>query len=223
MLTPTRQDAHPAASSPHLLHASFLSILPRIELHAYVYFRGVKCADRREDYVQETRALAWKYFVREIERGKDPLAYVSQIALFAARHARSGRRVCGQEKGKDVLSPRAQQRHSFTVERLPSSTATPHQDLYGAVQGQRKQDVLEERLRDNTQTPVPEQVAFRLDWPAWLTTITERDRRLVEDLALNHRTQDLAQKYGLSPARISQKRREFHDDWERFCGDNSGQ
>jgi hypothetical protein len=66
---------------------------------------------------------------------------------------------------------------------------------------------------------VPEQVCFRLDWPAWLTTITERDRRLVDDLALSHRTKDLANKYGLSPARISQKRREFFDDWRRFCGE----
>jgi hypothetical protein len=79
------------------------------------------------------------------------------------------------------------------------------------------QEVLEEWLCDNTHTPVPEQAAFRIDWPAWLTTIPERDRRLLEDLALSHRTGVLAQKYGLSPGRISQKRRQFHDDWQRFC------
>ena len=30
------------------------------------------------------------------------------------------------------------------------------------------------------------------------------------------RTKDLSDKYGLSPGRIRQLRREFHDDWQRF-------
>src|SRR5262249_52480741 len=69
------------------VQAHFLAILPRVELHATIYFRDVRCPDKREDYIQETRALAWKYFLRAIQRGKDPLTFVSQIATFAARHA----------------------------------------------------------------------------------------------------------------------------------------
>jgi hypothetical protein len=34
---------------------------------------------------------------------------------------------------------------------------------------------------------------------------------------LGERTLDVAGKYGLSPGRVSQLRREFHDDWEFFC------
>jgi hypothetical protein len=90
--------------------------------------------------------------------------------------------------------------------------------VYGA-RGQREMDVFEQRLQHNLQTPVDEQVAFRCDLPAWLLTRTERDRRLIHDMAANERTLPLARKYGLSPARVSQLRREFHDDWERFTAD----
>jgi hypothetical protein len=42
---------------------------------------------------------------------------------------------------------------------------------------------------------------------------------LIRDMAANELTLALARKYRLSPARISQLRREFHDDWQRFTAD----
>ena len=58
-------DVAPAthATSLHVLHARFLSILPRIELHGCVCFRHLRCPHRREDAVQEMVALCWKWFV----------------------------------------------------------------------------------------------------------------------------------------------------------------
>jgi hypothetical protein len=76
--------------------------------------------------------------------------------------------------------------------------------------------VFDEALRDNTLTPVDEQVAFRLDFPAWRQTRSERDRQLLDDLMCGERTATVSQKYGLSRGRVSQLRREFHDDWQRF-------
>ena len=40
---------------------------------------------------------------------------------------------------------------------------------------------------------------------------------ITEDMLMNERTLDLANKYGCSPGRISQMRREFERDWEQFC------
>jgi DNA-directed RNA polymerase specialized sigma24 family protein len=193
----------PNDGSPNALQTHFLAILPRIELHAGVYFRHIKCPHKKEDYIQETVSLAWKYFVRVTERGKDPLAFVSRIATFAALHAKSGRHVCGQEKAKDVLSPLAQRRHSFTVSRLPDG-------------GSRHGNLFDEALADNTVSPIPEQVAFRIDFPAWLASWDERRRHIILDMTQGNRTLDLAERYGCSPARISQLRREFHQDWNRF-------
>jgi hypothetical protein len=66
---------------------------------------------------------------------------------------------------------------------------------------------------------VAEQVHFRLDFPAWRASRGERDRRLIDDLMVGERTRDAARKYGISPARVSQLRRELSLDWQRFCGD----
>ena len=93
-----------------------------------------------------------------------------------------------------------------------------HEHLDSSPQGQGRHDAFEERLRDNTITPVPDQVQFRIDLPAWLATRTARDRRLVRAMANDERTLDLSQRFEVSPGRISQRRREFHDDWRRFCG-----
>jgi len=82
--------------------------------------------------------------------------------------------------------------------------------------GERTLDVA---LHDNTRSPVPDQVAFRLDFPAWVNTLSDRDRRVVGDLMAGERTLDVAAKYGLSPARVSQLRREFMEGWARFCGE----
>ena len=188
------------------LHAAFLALLPRIELHARIAFRHLGCPQGRDDAVAETVALAWQSYLRLVERGKDPAAFVSTFSGYAARAVRRGRRVCGQEAGQEVLSPRAQARHDFAVLRLLQRTT-----LNGSP--------LEEALLDNAVTPPPEAAAFRIDFPAWLATWPERDRRLIEALGLGERTLALADQFGLTPGRISQKRREYHGDWERFCGD----
>ena len=194
----------PSGTGPGSLQARFLNILPRIERHGRCYFRHVKCPHQREELLAEMRGLAWLWFVRLAGRGKDVTGFVSALAGYAARAAHSGRRVCGQERTKDVLSPVARRRHGFAVGSLPD-----HSTSGGGP--------LEEALRDNTRSPVDEQVCFRLDFPAWRASRTERDRRILDDLMLGERTLDVAGKYGLSPGRVSQLRRELLLDWRRYC------
>lgn len=204
---------------PQSLQDAFLRVLPRVQLHAEIYFRGEKCPAKRADRVAESVALAWKWYRRLKELGKDPSQFPSALASFAVRAVKSGRRVVGQEKTKDVLSPLAQHQHGFKVERLPQATATAHEALYGEVGGQRQLDEYEERLQDNTQTPVPEQAAFRIDFPAWLKTWDGHRRRLIRAMTRDERTKDLAQQFGLSMSRISQLRSQFKVDWDWFCGE----
>jgi hypothetical protein len=171
--------------------------------HGRVYFRHLRLPDQ-EEAIQEMVALCWKWFLRLAERGKDATRFPTALATFAARAVRCGRRLAGMDRAKDALSPLAQQRKGFTVSKLPDCST-----LDGSP--------LDEALADNTQSPVVEQVCFRLDFPAWRASRTERDRRLLDDLMLGERTLDVAGRHGLSPGRVSQLRREFHDDWELFC------
>ena len=201
------------------LRTRYLSLMPKIETHARIYFRHVRCPDGREDVVQEAIALTWKWFLRLSERGKDPGRFVTALARYAAAAVKCGRRLTGQERARDVMSAVAQRRHGFRLERLPASTRTALEDLYGEPNGQRHLDEFEERLVDNTRTPVADAAAFRLDFPAWLVRQTERDRRIIADMMRDERTLDLAHKYGVSPGRIAQLRRAYHTDWRHFHGE----
>jgi hypothetical protein len=210
-----------APSAGCALGARFLVLLPRIELHARVYFRFLP-GDRKDEAVAETVALAWCWFVRLSERGKDVTQFVSALASYAARAVLCGRRLCGQLPARDVLSEVAQRRHGFTVQALPQTTRHPFEEVYASVQGQRQIDALDEMLRDNTVTPPPDQAAFRIDFAAWRRTRTERDRRLLVDLMLGERTSHVSRKHGITAGRVSQLRRDFHDDWVRFCDADAG-
>jgi hypothetical protein len=211
-----------SASSPvslHQLQARFLDLVPKLETHATILFRQIVCPDKRADLISEAIALGWKWYCRLHEMGKDVAEFPVVFASLVGKAVRSGRRLCGQERANDVLSPVAQRRHGFAVEGLPSSTATPHDRLYGEVDGQRELDVYEERLHDNTVTPPDQQAMFRVDFAAWLRTMTGRERRLIHSMSRNERTKDLSRQFQLSPGRISQFRREFAKDWKRYCGD----
>jgi hypothetical protein len=201
------------------LHARFLLILPRVELHGRIYFRHVRCPHRKADALQEMRALAWQWFLRLHERGRDPSAFLTGFTTLLARAVNSGRRLVGMAHSKDVTNPATQRRHGFKVEVLPSSLGVSHECRNASPHGQELHDAYEERLRDNTVTPVLGQVAFRIDFPEWLATLTGRERRIVREMANNEGTLDLSRQFELSPSRISQLRREFHDDWRRFCGE----
>ena len=149
----------PTAHVPLLeeLHARFLRILPRVQLHGRIYFRHLR-SHQKADALQEMRALAWQWFLRLHQRGRDPADFLTGFVTLLARAVNSGRRLAGMARAKDVLNPAAQRRHGFHVERLPSSTQASHERLCAKVHGQELHDAFEERLRDNTITPVLDQV-----------------------------------------------------------------
>ncbi len=183
----------------------FERALPRLERHARIYFRSVRCPHKRADYIAEALALSWAWWLRLRRRGKRPECFIRALAAYAARAAGSGRRVCGHERSQEVLSPVAQRRHGFRVGTFPSYST-------------RSGTELTEALCENTATPVPEQVCFRLDFPAWLLGYGDRHRRMIQRMMRGERTLALAAQFGLSPARVSQLRRAFKEDWTRFTG-----
>jgi hypothetical protein len=195
------------APAPDDLQSTFELLLPRIVTVAAFAFRGLRCPHRRADAVQETVALAWLGFLRAVRRGKDPRAFAGPLALYATRHVRAGRLLCGSDSAADALAPRAQFRHGFTT-RPFSEFRAGHPTA--------------EALAENTTTPPPDQAAFRLDFPRWRRGYDARDRTLIDELMIGERTGDVAGRHRLSPGRVSQKRRQFHADWLRFHGESVG-
>ena len=185
------------AQSPH---DDFLRLMPVVQRCAQLFFRSWPAA-HREEAIAEAVAAALVSFISLKRRGKDPFQFPSVIAIRAVQHVRSDRHVGSRSNGRDVLSRKARHCHGVAVERI--ATVGPWQ----------------EALIDNTQTPIPDQVCFRCDVPAWLHTLKRRDRQIAILLAQGYSTSDVAGRFGLSPGRISQLRRQLHDSWQSFQGE----
>ena len=208
-------------SAPFDAKAEFLSLLPLVEKHARIAFRHVRCPATRDENVAEAIGLAWKRFLRLVEAGRRIDGFKMVFVFLVARSVKSGRRVVGAETANDVLSETAQRRRGFTVSSLPTSTAMPYHVRYGEPNGQRRVDVMEERLADNAVTPIPDQAAFRIDFRAWLRTLTSRERKMVRAMMRNERTTDLSREFEVTAGRISQIRGDLKKSWANFCGDEA--
>ncbi len=194
----------PEPPSP-AISRDFLSVLPRVLAVVRFQLRHVRCPHQREEATCEAVALCWVWFVRLARRGRQPHTFATRLAGYAARAARSGRRACGSEPVADVSSPACSQRKGV---RLTSLSAP---DPAG--------DSLVEAVHDNTRTPVPDQVQFRLDFPAWVGSLATAKRRVLDRLLAGERPGDIAAEAGVSAARVSQVRAELRADYARFCGD----
>jgi hypothetical protein len=197
----------PQAGDP--LQVTFLKLLPTLEATARAHLRHVPCHDRRCDLLCEAVALAWLWYLRLARKGRTPADFLITFARLAARAALSGRRVYGSESTRDVLSPTCRWRRGFAVSPLPDTHAA-------------SDTAFEEALCDNTVTPVPDQVAFRCDYPRWRASLCRPTRKLMDAMAAGHRGTELAEAFGLTQGRISQVRRELCESWRAFCSDDRG-
>src|SRR5260370_10896904 len=186
-----------AAVSKNLQETFVGNVLPRVEAHGRVYFRHVRCKHRKQELLAEMAALRGRWLVNLARRGKDVMQFVSKLAVYAARAISSGRRVCGRERVRDAMSASTQRNRGFAVGSLPE-VGTP---LRGP---------LADALVDNTVSPELDQVAFRIDFPAWRRTRSQRDRRVIDAMVTDETTSTLARLFGVSAARIPQIHRQIH-------------
>ena len=195
-LSAAREFTAPAITNQFLMH------LPRVRAHAAYALRRIHCPDIRSDLMAEILALAWKQFGTLVRRGKDPTAFIATLALRCSQAVKAGRRLVGSERSQDVMSSVGQFRHGFEVGSLDDP---PSQD-----------DDLTEALVDNMRSRVPDQAAFRIDFPRWRRRLGVRNRRVMDALMAGEATGAVAVRCAMSQARVSQLRREFEESWDAF-------
>ena len=110
---------HTQATSPSLdrIQRRFVALLPTVRRSGRHHFRHLD-HDQQEDAVSEMTALTWKHFYRLVQRGKNPERFIVALINFVAAIVKAGKRLCGCDKSKDVMSPLAQRRHGFRLEAL---------------------------------------------------------------------------------------------------------
>jgi hypothetical protein len=101
-------------------HAGFLPMMPMIRRHARALFRRLS-QQERDEAVAEVTAVAMIHYLAEFEAAPSCAFDSDALAKSAALHVRRSQRACGRESSRDVLSPTAQHRLGFKVERLKES------------------------------------------------------------------------------------------------------
>jgi len=192
------------------LHADFLAVIPIVERRALLVFRHLLPSDR-EEAVAEAVAAAFVSYVSLKARGLNPvLALASRLAALAVLRVKDDRHVGGRVSSTDVLSRKAQQLRGFVVQSLPISVSCPGASREHYIH---PREAHETWLQDNTRTPVPDQAAFRIDWPSFLQTLSRRDRALASFLSLGHSAKQAARQFGISCARVTQLRQRWQRVW----------
>ena len=182
----------------------FLDMLPTIKLQAEHRLRRLP-GHEREELLAEAIAIAFCMFVNLVQRGKIDLAYATPLAVYGCRQALVGRRAGHPLNVNDITSRHCQKRKRVRVERL---------DRFDVKKGQWREAVVEDH-----RTPVPDQAAFRCDFPEWLKTLSNRDRQIAETLSTGEGTSKTAKRFGVSPGRISQVRTKLREAWRDFHGE----
>ena len=181
----TRRD-DPRRKEAPAWHAKLLAMLPTIIRVAKRAFRSYD-PEAKQEAVQNVVANTCAAVAGLAKRGKLDLAYPTVLAKFGIRQTLDHRKTGSSLNIKDVLSKYCQEHKGVTVERI---------DRFNDLE-----DCWEEAVvQDTRNAPVPEVVAFRVDFRNWLKSLHPRDRKVARYLSLGHRTSDAARKFKVSPA-----------------------
>jgi hypothetical protein len=184
----------------------FAALLPVILGYVTPAFRHLG-PEAKAEAVQEALANCCVAYWRLVQQGREGLAFATVLARYAVAQVRSGRQVGGRLNIQDVSSGYAQGWKQFRLARL---------DRFDSAQR-----CWREALVEDYRTPVADQAAFRCDFPAWLKTLLPRDRKIARALAGGERTTDVARRFHVSLARVSQLRRKFERSWLAFHGEEA--
>lgn len=193
-----------------LAHRQFEAALPVLRKD-FRYLLRRRWRDR-DDLFAEAMACAWKAWVGLLARGRDPVAVgLSGIARYSARHTLAGRRISnrhGGGRGKmDVHHPRARERGGYKVISLDDGPADRND--YGPA-------AWKDWVATNHRLGPAEAAAFKIDFSAYLDSLSERRRRTAELLAEGRGTLEVAEMVGVSPAAVSQARTYLERRWREF-------
>lgn len=176
-------------------------MLPRIENHARFHFRGLK-GEAQDEAVQEVVCHACQAYSQLVTQDRAEVATWSSLAKFAMKRYRAGRRVGGSLNVNDICSVHCHRQKGVQVQSLRQWDS----------QGQEWTEIL---VEDKKSTPA-EIAAARVDYPSFLATLSPRDRRITQRLATGESTGEVANRFGISPGRISQLRKELKRAWDEF-------
>ena len=179
----------------------FLKLLPTIRRNAHYAFRRFP-ADAKEEGLQEVIVSCLAAYHTLVQQGREDVATATSLANYAIAHYRVGRSIAHPMNIGDVTSKYCQHRKGIRIESLLQ---------YDTGVGQWQELLVED------QRATPADVAItRIDFQAWLSSLSPRMRKLAETLATGETTSAVAELFRVSAGRISQVRRQLMETWDQF-------
>lgn len=173
------------------LQSHFSDEYPRMARLVEGHFRHLD-PDKRDEAVANTLGLAWKFLNHLYEEGRATHRMLGSVLWYAIKQTKIGRKVQGNDGRIAKCAIDYRNRHRLRFE------LTDLNDL----------------ISDDT--PVPEQVIFRVDVRRFLGSLKPRQQALAYDLAIGNTTTEVAQKHGVTPAAVSQFRTRFKRWFDDF-------
>ena len=147
-----------------------------------------------DDVIQELAGFALENYTSLVRRSKE--TYYTPIAKYAIKRYREGRRFAGTNT-TDILSEQAQ-----ALGRCDTCQLSQFDD--------------EQNFMQDQHASVADAVQMSIDYADWVAKQPARDQAIIRDLPYGYTTGDVASKYGVSAARISQYRKRYANSWDDF-------
>jgi len=184
----------------------FVVMLPKIRRNARWAFKNYN-ADRRTEAVQAIVVIAFEMHQKLAVQGRMDESFPSPLSKYAIGRYRDGRTGGASSCSTDVTSEhcKALGRSSVKNYGLADNIADTFQPATAAM---------------DARYSVHDAVQFRIDFfEGWLPQQTPRDQEIILDLMSGETTGNVAKKYKVSDASISQYRNRYFKSWNAFIAD----
>jgi hypothetical protein len=172
--------------------ARFEERFPELQSKAKAYFDDYR-PEAKDEAVANSLFLTWHHWVSLVKNGKADDTLLTSTIYYSCRQTRSGRmmKTVKASKFRDLFDHERRNGHAI-------------------VCGINLDAFVSER------DTIPNIVAFKIDVPAWLDSLTENQRQRAMELAEGTSTKELAQRWNVSAPAVSFYRRQLNESYERF-------
>ena len=161
------------------------------------------CEDS-EELVQDTLATAAE-MLQSLEKAGRKIPAKS-VAFYSIQRAKSGRRAY-QSGASDPLSPVFRTRNTSAIVPIDAP-------MQSEGEGSR---TMSDFIGAPTEDP-SETALRRIDWESFLGTLASREKQILSCIADGWRNMDIARRFKVTPARITQMKREIAERIKQFMG-----
>jgi hypothetical protein len=167
----------------------FTKALARIDNVLSFRLRHLR-GERKEEAMEEGRALAWANWLQLARDGRDPSSFSGRLAQFAAQGVKSGHGVTGYAPINDVMSPRCRHRRGHSVQ----SISPPDDDEMCSGNGR--------SLRDHREPDPADEAQARIDHEERMKKWTPEQREIAEALASGMNSAEVGRERGVTRTMI---------------------